>query len=247
MIRFLVSRKCLVCYLAIALALLGAYIVYGSERVNGAFCDIWAWLLGGEYTGYAVLSTSFVMNTWGVAVRSTQRRLQMQCRENIEMVLMQYTRATIGSSGKKRMWDYIWAKRNDKKASRRAMKLISTVSYYKGMVPTVQTISTKIVNFVMLLFAAIAVFCLIFEVNGRFAAFLLLPYPLFWMYCRVSGWWIWVVLHWRLYWALKDVPVFNEYKEVLEFEEYMGQMMERMKENLILQGRAVHAESERSN
>lgn len=206
MIRFLCSKKFLVSCLSICLLLLFLYIYYGSEYVNGLFIDFWMWFTGGDYRGYSVLSTAFVMNTWGVAVRSIRRRVQIQCKRHVQHVLDKLSRAVMLSKGKEGVLEFAWRERKKPTVQRRVGKLISAIEYYNNMLPGMFTISVKLVNFTMILFAVISVVCLIKEVNGRFAAFLLLPYPMFWGYSVVSSFYVKVLLNYRLYRVLWLTP-----------------------------------------
>ena len=167
MIRFLFSRKFLVSCLCVCLFLLFLYARYGSECVNGLFFKFWMWFIGGDYRGYSVLSTAFVMNTWGVAVRSIRRRVQIQCKRHVEHVLEKLSRAVMLSRGKEGVLEFAWRERKNPKVRRQVGKLISTIEYYNNMLPEIFTISVKFVNFAMILFAFISVVCLIKEVNGR--------------------------------------------------------------------------------
>lgn len=206
MIRFFCSKKFLASCLSICLLLLFLYIKHGSEYVNGLFYKFWMWFIGGDYSGYSVLSTAFVMNTWGVAVRSIRRRVQIQCKKHIEHVLEKLSTAVMLSSGKEGILEFAWRERKNQKVQRKVGELIATIAYYNNMLPGIFTISIRLVNAAMIIFALISVVCLIKEVNGRFAAFLLLPYPLFWIYSKMSSYYVMGLLNYRLYRVLQLVP-----------------------------------------
>ena len=206
MIRFLCSKKFLVLCLSICLFFLYLYAMYGSAYVHGLFLNFWMWFTGGDYRGYSVLSTAFVMNTWGVAVRSIRRRVQLQCKRHVEHVLEKLSRAVMLSRGKEGVLEFAWRERKNPKVQRQVGKLISAIEYYNNMLPGIFTISVKVVNATMILFAVISVVCLIKEVNGRFAAFLLLPYPMFWVYSFVSSFYVRGLLNYRLYRVLWLTP-----------------------------------------
>lgn len=239
MIRFVFSRKFILSCFLLSLALSVSYAVYGSECINGVFKSIWKWFSGGDYSGYAVLSTAFAMNTWGVAVRSIRRRIQLQCRRHIEDVVIRLSSSTIVADGNRRVLEFVWQQRNNAKVRRRVNKLISRIEYYKKMAPHIFTISTGLVQVAMVLCATISVICLIFEINGRFCAFLLLPYPLFWMYSWAANAWIWLILHWNLWQVLSITPELAESDEIAKFMGNIKTMNMMLQKSLNSKGRAV--------
>lgn len=227
MIRFLCSRLFLSICLCLCVILLALQFICGSEFVNELFAKFWAWFIGGDYSGYAVLSSAFIMNTWGVAVRSVRRRVQLQCKRHVEHVLERLSRAVILSSGKEGVLEFAWRERRNPKVRCQVRKLMSAIEHYTIMVPEIFTISTKLVNVVMALFAVISVVCLVKEVNGRFSTFLLMPYPMFWLYSNIASLWIRFLLEYRLWCVLRLTPTTEEDEEILTLKENL-KSMERM-------------------
>lgn len=214
MIKFLFSRKFLALGLIISIALLISYRGYGIKYVDDWFVKAWLWFIGGDYSGYAVLSTAFAINTWGVAVRTLRRKVQTQCRQHVKDVLARLSQAVVLSGGNKGVLEFAWRERRNPRVRHRVEKLMSTIEHYKNMLPSIFDISMRTVSIVMVLFAAVSVICLIKEVNGRFSAFLLLPYPAFWLYSKIASMWIWFRLNFCLYLVLRLTPTNRDDEEI---------------------------------
>jgi len=201
-IKFLVSPPRLVLYLCIALAMSVICNIYGIDRVWGVFVSGWQWLRGGEYPDYAVLSTAFAVNTWGLAVRTLQRRVRNACR----IQLVHTTNALRNSRSYMYALEHTNAQ-NSKKASSRINAFYCCLCRYDKMTPSILEISSSITSFLMGVCACISVMCMIFCVKGRFSTFLLLPYPLFWLYGKAVPIWVCCVLKWHMIWLRISFPM----------------------------------------
>lgn len=188
--RFLTSKGCLVCYLCGACFALSYVWSVGAVVAMQDLAKIKKWLLGGAYQGYAVLSVAFAMNTWGLAVKSTRRKVKFACKKRLSSVLSKlraqgYTKAldVRVASGGIGYFAGLWLR-----------WLQCCISRYDKMLPDILEVSAKITEIAMCAAATAAVACMILGVNGRFAAFLLLPYPIFWIYSKLATFWVKIML-----------------------------------------------------
>lgn len=184
--RFFTSRECLVSYLICAIASLVYVWVVGPDGVRQDLEDIGNWLLGGDYQGYAVLSVAFAMNTWGLAVRSTRRKVRIACQRKLRVVISglstsgyMYALDARVATGGLGFFTGLWLKWLEKSISR-----------YEHMIPQMLEVSSRLTELSMGASAFVSVVSMIFGINGRFAAILLLPYPVFWLYCKVATMWV---------------------------------------------------------
>ena len=204
----------------IAALLLSIYYLWknGVDQTQ-AFLDMLVkWLKGGSYSGFAVMSVAFAMNTWGLAVKSMRQRVRRDCKIRISRLINElrtgpYLDAIDKGAARMKIgfWPSVW------------FKVVSwSISRYKSMLPKMLEISAAYAEFFMGLSAVISVCCMICDMNGRFAAFLLLPYPIFWCYCRLALLWMRFLLEAPMFllkstWIGCDVSY--EYSNICSFLE----------------------------
>lgn len=184
--RFLISKRCLCGYLLMSVTSI-CYVWYrGQMGVKNDFSLLATWLRGGDYQGNAVLSVAFAMNTWGLAVKSTRHKVRSTCRKSISALLRKLRTGSYLSvldtrvqQGALSGWEAFWLR-----------ILEANISRYDEMMSKMLDISSALTRFLMGVAAIASVTCMILGVNGRFAAFLLLPYPLFWCYSRCVIFWV---------------------------------------------------------
>ena len=197
MFRLLLSRG----FLFFILCLQGAFIWvafrFGLDAIKREGQALIAWLLGGGYSGQAVLSVAFAMNTWGVAVRSVRNSAKKLCRDYVAMTMGKLRDAGFANDIEKQVMRSFSLMSDRKRAESRMRAFVMCMERYEKMMPEMLNLSTEITLLLMILSASISVLCMIFEINGRFAAFLLLPFPLYCIYAWLAPRWVHVVLWYR--------------------------------------------------
>lgn len=184
--RFLISKQCLFGYLIMTVMTIWYVWSHGQVGVKNDANLLLTWLRGGDYQGYAVLSVAFAMNTWGLAVKSTRHKVRSMCRKSISALLRKLRTGSYLTvldarvqQGTLSGWEAFWLR-----------ILEANISRYDEMMPKMLDISSALTRFFMGVAAIASVTCMILGFNGRFAAFLLLPYPLFWCYSRCVILWV---------------------------------------------------------
>lgn len=204
-LKFLYSKTCLVIYMLVLLLSCFMLGYYGPEMVFEKLLAIKMWMLGGDYKEFSVLSIAFAMNTWGLAVRSTRQKVRRACRSRVASLIsglrdekyLDLISFSI-SKGNLGFWACLW------------LNIFGNVlKRYSNMTPYILEISAWFTKFFMILSAVISVVCMILGVNGRFAAFLVLPYPLFWCYSKLTVCWIMISTYVPLVFLRMSVPAYQ--------------------------------------